>query len=487
MPNILPIAAATPGLPATLLTVAPAPAVPGAAAESGDFAAVIGGIVRDPMTLDLPPTMPSGGTNLPLPRPVFANQPAPLPPVEVEEVMVGCGWQPELRLGNGAEPVPQLTVPPPVQHSPVTPPLHLEGSDTVHAPEPGLKPRTLHTSSVIALSRNPLTIDLPDCEMPVPDGALPAPVAEEPAEKPEPVTTAPVIVPPATPLPVPPVPIPIAIATAQQPAGAEEAEQLASRSLQTGHVVLARRGSPSLSVAHDAKPETLESDRDEAKPDPSRRFMPELPVTASPRATAAVVSAPARADISIPSELARQVAQLIRPSAAEAPAAVAATATSIDQPAPLPQITAPAPIASAPASIAAQPAPVDLGRSEWLQAMIDRIGDIPQEDGRREAQIKLLPSALGAVSVKIVERDERMHVTLTSDNAQARQMLSDAAPRLQELAEARGLRFAQTDVGGGQPQDRRPASEQQPQGSLRPRPAAPEADAKTQPDGDLIA
>ena len=216
-------------------------------------------------------------------------------------------------------------------------------------------------------------------------------------------------------------------------------------------------------------------------------MLPELPPTTAPRASIAVASAPARADISIPPELARQVAQLIRPSAAEAPATTAPAAPIVDQPAPVSQIAATAPVLSAPANIASQPAPVDLGRSEWLQAMIDRIGDIAQEDGRREAQIKLLPSALGAVSVKIVERDERMHVTLTSDNAQARQMLSDAAPRLQELAEARGLRFAQADIGGGQPQDRRPASEQQQQTSLRPRSAAVEPDAQTQPDGDLIA
>jgi flagellar hook-length control protein FliK len=122
-----------------------------------------------------------------------------------------------------------------------------------------------------------------------------------------------------------------------------------------------------------------------------------------------------------------------------------------------------------------------------MQAMIERIGDIAQSDARREAQIKLLPSALGALEVKIVQRDEQMHVTLTSDNAQARQLLSDAAPRLQELAEARGLRFAQADIGGGQPQDRRTPAEQQAQTPLRPTSAAPEQDAQDQPTGDLIA
>jgi flagellar hook-length control protein FliK len=71
---------------------------------------------------------------------------------------------------------------------------------------------------------------------------------------------------------------------------------------------------------------------------------------------------------------------------------------------------------------------------------------------------------------------------------QARQLLSDAAPRLQELAEARGLRFAEPQVGGGQPQDRRSGSDQQqPQTPQRPRPAQAGADAEPQPKGELIA
>ena len=117
--------------------------------------------------------------------------------------------------------------------------------------------------------------------------------------------------------------------------------------------------------------------------------------------------------------------------------------------------------------------------------MIDRIAELPQAEGRREASIRLLPDALGAIEVRVVERDKQMHVTMTADTAQARQMLSDAAPRLHDLAEARGLRFAQTDVGGGQPQDRRPTSEQPvPQ---RPRSAAAETGDDISTDGDLIA
>ena len=120
--------------------------------------------------------------------------------------------------------------------------------------------------------------------------------------------------------------------------------------------------------------------------------------------------------------------------------------------------------------------------------MVDRIAELPQVDGRREAQIRLIPDALGRVDVSIVERDERVQVTFNADTAQARQLLSEAAPRLQEMAEARGLRFAQMEVGGGQPQDRRGAQDQQqPSTPQRPRSASAEADADRQPDGELIA
>ena len=69
-------------------------------------------------------------------------------------------------------------------------------------------------------------------------------------------------------------------------------------------------------------------------------------------------------------------------------------------------------------------------------------------------------------------------------------MLSDAAPKLHELAEARGIRFAQTGFGSTDSQDRRQTpDQQQPATPLRPRPAGNAADADTdsQDDGDLIA
>lgn len=190
-------------------------------------------------------------------------------------------------------------------------------------------------------------------------------------------------------------------------------------------------------------------------------------------------------------ELARKVAELVEqvaPPQADSRAPISVSAPAPAQaPAPLAQ-PQPSVDAAAPTAPAAQSAPVDLGRAEWVQAMVDRIAELPQADGKREAQIKLLPDALGRVEVKIVERDERLQVTLNADTAQARQMLSDAAPRLQELGDARGLRFAQPEVGGGASQERRSApDQQQPHTPQRPRPAPAARDADPQPQGDLIA
>jgi flagellar hook-length control protein FliK len=160
----------------------------------------------------------------------------------------------------------------------------------------------------------------------------------------------------------------------------------------------------------------------------------------------------------------------------------------VAQPLPASTATAQPGVAPAPAPTVVQLAPVDLGRAEWVQAMIDRIAELPQAEGGREAQIRLAPDALGKVEVTIVQRDEQTQVTLNAETAQARQLLSDAAPRLQELAEARGLRLAHTEVGGGQPQDRRSHQEQQhPQTPQRPRPASAGSGDNPQPKGDLIA
>lgn len=123
--------------------------------------------------------------------------------------------------------------------------------------------------------------------------------------------------------------------------------------------------------------------------------------------------------------------------------------------------------------------PVDTSRADWLHAMIERIGEMRHEGGAREAQIRLAPDALGAVDIRIEQRDDRIHVAISAETPQARALLSEAAPRLQDMAEARGLRLSQSSVDAGQSQQhqqRRPAQDAPAQPNA---PASARRDAQT--------
>ncbi|WP_136163014.1 flagellar hook-length control protein FliK [Sphingomonas flavalba] len=99
--------------------------------------------------------------------------------------------------------------------------------------------------------------------------------------------------------------------------------------------------------------------------------------------------------------------------------------------------------------------PLDTGRAEWIEALVDRI-DAQRAEGSRIAHLKLRPDALGGVEVRIRHDGDRIHVAFATETAQARSLLADAAPRLAELADARGLKLGDTGV---QQQDRQ-ASDQ---------------------------
>lgn len=197
-------------------------------------------------------------------------------------------------------------------------------------------------------------------------------------------------------------------------------------------------------------------------------------------------------DFRLPPDIAREVAAAVR-------AVIHDSNSDSDEPGA--SIDATDSIASTP-SIAAAPlvAPlhrdfvatnrpaIDTSRAEWMQAMIERIAEMPQVDGKREAQITLRPDALGAVEVRIEQRQDRLHVTMNADSPQARQLLTESAPRLQELAEARGLRLSQAGVGGGESHDRRPQPERQdPAMPQAPRPASAATESPQDIAGDLIA
>lgn len=104
------------------------------------------------------------------------------------------------------------------------------------------------------------------------------------------------------------------------------------------------------------------------------------------------------------------------------------------------------------AKAAVPEAVIDTRRAEWIETMVARI-----ETAREAAdaaggptRLRLAPAALGGVEVAIRHEGERVHLHFQTETAAARQLLSEAQPRLAEIAEARGLRLGQTSVADGQ-------------------------------------
>ena len=150
---------------------------------------------------------------------------------------------------------------------------------------------------------------------------------------------------------------------------------------------------------------------------------------------------------------------------------------------------------AAPAAVATPVTPadatLDTADRRWPHAMaaqIERLRDAAdaQNLDRASTRIRLLPDALGPVDVAVRRDGDQVHVHFAAADAQTRQLLADAQPRLADAAESRGLKLGRTEVSGGdqptadrQGQQRTPAPPQQPI-----RPAAPRARAMTADDTD---
>lgn len=98
----------------------------------------------------------------------------------------------------------------------------------------------------------------------------------------------------------------------------------------------------------------------------------------------------------------------------------------------------------------AQQGALDMRRQEWMGQMIDRIETMRDSAPVRETRIALMPDALGKVDISVRQDGDRVHVHFAAESQAARQILTDAQPRLAELAEARGVRLGQTSVDSGQ-------------------------------------
>lgn len=94
---------------------------------------------------------------------------------------------------------------------------------------------------------------------------------------------------------------------------------------------------------------------------------------------------------------------------------------------------------------------LDMRRQEWMGQMVDHIEAMRDASPTRETRLSLSPEALGRIDVSIRQDGDRIHVHFATETQAARQLLTDAQPRLSELAEARGVKLGQTSVDGGGP------------------------------------
>lgn len=170
-----------------------------------------------------------------------------------------------------------------------------------------------------------------------------------------------------------------------------------------------------------------------------------LAASTMPVAAPAIAAAAALADGAAPSR--RAGVAILPPSPIVDPGALAAPASVH---------------AAAPAS---EPPPIDTGQAEWIDAMIEQIEalrDARADGGSATTRLRLSPDALGGIEILLTGEGDGIEVRINADTAAARQLLAEAAPRLVDLAEARGLKLGQSSVDGGGQGQREPG--QLPQG-----------------------
>lgn len=136
------------------------------------------------------------------------------------------------------------------------------------------------------------------------------------------------------------------------------------------------------------------------------------------------------------------------------------------------------------ATAQADQTPLDLSRDDWTGKMIERIAALRDGVEAADTRIRLAPENLGTVDVSIRRDGDRIQVHFTAENPATRQLLADAAPRLAELAEARGLKLGQSSVDSGS-SDSRGQPHQQPQPSTPARPASARAANGTASDARI--
>lgn len=117
-------------------------------------------------------------------------------------------------------------------------------------------------------------------------------------------------------------------------------------------------------------------------------------------------------------------------------------------------------------------AAVDTRRSDWPTRIVDHIEALRDAADARDTRITLIPHALGKIDVAVRQEGDTLHVHFAAEAPATRALITEAQPKLAEIAEQRGLRLGQSSVDSGtgqQAPQRQTAQAPQPPAPVRVR------------------
>ncbi len=150
-------------------------------------------------------------------------------------------------------------------------------------------------------------------------------------------------------------------------------------------------------------------------------------------------------------------------------------------------------VTGAPVAEVGQP-PLDMRQNDWPAVMIDRIEVLRDAANANDTRIRLVPDALGAITVAVKTVGDAIHVRFATEDTATRALIEEAQPKLVAIAEERGLKIGQTLVevtaaaqqnaaqqnAGQQNSGQQNSGQQQAQGQAGQSPASSNANANGQ-------
>lgn len=175
--------------------------------------------------------------------------------------------------------------------------------------------------------------------------------------------------------------------------------------------------------------------------------------TAATNTTAAPVAPTVPAAAPVPASIG-----IAQPAAIAFAGAIAAADTGVparrrvdEQREPVTSPVAPTVPADRTTVIAAEPAakPIDLRQQALAHGLADRIEALRHSADATSSRIRLVPQGLGTIDIALRRDGETLHVHFAADVAATRAALTEAQPKLAEIAAQRGLALGDTSVGDG--------------------------------------